>query len=165
MRDFLGRVEEATPGDPERPVLWVSKSLDNLAAALCAMGHRVSRKTVGRLLRRLGFSRQDNFKADESRDHPDRDAEMATLDIHGDEFHPESNYTFKPRKQDRAVILARALTFARKQQARQAVPKRLSPVRMMQRIRQHIDIRVETPLPVRILNAIHPMPKSCIFTI
>jgi hypothetical protein len=41
-------------GDPERPLLWVSKSSEKLAAALRAMGHQISADTVGRLLRRLG---------------------------------------------------------------------------------------------------------------
>src|SRR4051812_19937857 len=40
------------------------------------MGHQVSADTVGRLLRRLGFSRQGNFKANEGRNHPDRDAQF-----------------------------------------------------------------------------------------
>lgn len=34
------------------------------------------------------------------------DAEMDTLAITGAEFHPEWNYTFLPRKQDRSVVLA-----------------------------------------------------------
>jgi hypothetical protein len=35
-------VEPATLGDPVRPLLWVSKSHDKLAAALRAMGHKIS---------------------------------------------------------------------------------------------------------------------------
>ena len=33
-------------------------------------------------------------------------AEMGTLEIKGDEFHPEWNYTITPRTGNRAVILA-----------------------------------------------------------
>jgi hypothetical protein len=69
-------VEPATLGDPERPLRWVSKSLAKLAAALRAIGHQVSPQTVGRLLRQLKFSRQGNVKADEGRQHPDRDAQF-----------------------------------------------------------------------------------------
>lgn len=58
------------------PLLWVSKSLEKLAAALRGKGHRVSVNSVRRLLRRLGFSRQGNFKANEGRGHPDRDAQF-----------------------------------------------------------------------------------------
>jgi hypothetical protein len=76
MSDLERLVEPATLGDPERPLRWVSKSLAKLAAALRAMGHQVSPQTVGRLLRQLKFSRQGNVKADEGRQHPDRDAQF-----------------------------------------------------------------------------------------
>jgi hypothetical protein len=52
--DLLRLVEPVTLGDPMRPLLWVSKSLEKLAAALRGMGHRVSANTVRRLLRALG---------------------------------------------------------------------------------------------------------------
>ncbi|MDE2171703.1 MAG: ISAzo13 family transposase, partial [Sphingomonadales bacterium] len=39
LSDLERLVEPATLGDPERPLLWVSKSLDKLASALGAMGH------------------------------------------------------------------------------------------------------------------------------
>jgi hypothetical protein len=54
VSDLLSLIEPATLGDPERPLLWVSKSSEKLAAALRAMGHQISADTVGRLLRRLG---------------------------------------------------------------------------------------------------------------
>src|SRR3954469_6742771 len=76
VSDLLSLIEPATLGDPERPLLWVSKSSEKLAAALRAMGHQVPADTVGPLLRRLGFSRQGNFKANEGRNHPDRDAQF-----------------------------------------------------------------------------------------
>jgi hypothetical protein len=76
VSDLLSLIEPATLGDPERPLRWVSKSLEKLAAALRAMGHQVSADTVGRLLDQLGFSRQGNFKANEGRSHPDRDAQF-----------------------------------------------------------------------------------------
>ena len=76
VSDLLSLIEPATLGDPERPLLWVSKSSEKLAAALRTMGHQISADTVGRLLRRLGFSRQGNFKANEGRNHPDRDAQF-----------------------------------------------------------------------------------------
>ena len=62
VSDLLSLIEPATLGDPERPLLWVSKSSEKLAAALRAMGHQVSADTVGRLLRRLGFSRQGKIR-------------------------------------------------------------------------------------------------------
>jgi len=54
VSDLLSLIGPATLGDPERPLLWVSKSSEKLAAALRAMGHQISADTVGRLLRRLG---------------------------------------------------------------------------------------------------------------
>lgn len=69
-------VEPATLGDPERPLLWVSKSLDKLARALGDMGHTISPNSVRKLLVGLGFSRQVNRKADEGAKHPDRDAQF-----------------------------------------------------------------------------------------
>ena len=69
-------VEPATLGDPERPLLWVSKSMDKLADALTAMGHPISADTVAKELVKLGFSRQHNRKADEGSRHPDRNAQF-----------------------------------------------------------------------------------------
>jgi DDE family transposase len=75
--DALKRlVEPVTLGDPERPLLWVSKSPDKLAATLTAMGHPISADTVDKELARLGFSRQRNRKTDEGSRHPDRNAQF-----------------------------------------------------------------------------------------
>jgi hypothetical protein len=79
LADLDRLVEPATRGDPERPLLWVSKSRDKLAAALEDMGHAVSSNTVGKLLGKLGFSRQSNRKTDEGSRHPDRDAQFGHI--------------------------------------------------------------------------------------
>jgi len=76
LADLERLVEPATRGDPERPLLWASKSCDKLAAALGDMDHAVSPNTVRKLLIRLGFSRQANRKADEGSRHPDRNAQF-----------------------------------------------------------------------------------------
>ncbi|MFZ3034422.1 MAG: ISAzo13 family transposase [Parvibaculum sp.] len=76
LTDLERLVEPATRGDPERPLLWVSKSLDKLASALTDMGHAISPNSVRKLLIGLGFSRQSNRKADEGSRHPDRDAQF-----------------------------------------------------------------------------------------
>jgi len=39
-------VEPGTRGDPVRPLIWVSKSMDKLAQALTAMGHPIGADTV-----------------------------------------------------------------------------------------------------------------------
>src|SRR6202040_797359 len=70
--DLKRLVEPATLGDPIRPLVWVSKSLDKLASALVAMGHSISPNGVRKLLTEIGFSRQVNRKTDEGTRHPDR---------------------------------------------------------------------------------------------
>jgi Rhodopirellula transposase DDE domain len=69
-------VEPATLGDPMRPLLWVSKSMDKLAEILTGMGHPISADTVRKELVKLGFSRQYNRKAEEGSKHPDRNAQF-----------------------------------------------------------------------------------------
>ena len=76
LDDLRRLVEPATRGDPERPLLWVSKSLAKLAAALREMGDEIGPTTVRKLLRQLGFTRQGNRKAVEGTNHPDRDAQF-----------------------------------------------------------------------------------------
>ena len=69
-------VEPATLGDPMRPLIWVSKSMDKLAEALTAGGHPISADTVDKELVKLGFSRQFNRKTNEGSRHPDRNAQF-----------------------------------------------------------------------------------------
>lgn len=76
LEDLKGIVEPVTLGDPVRPLLWVSKSLDKLAKALQGMGHAVSANSIRPLLCELGFSRQANRKAEEGSWHPDRNAQF-----------------------------------------------------------------------------------------
>jgi hypothetical protein len=76
VADLESLVEPATRGDPERALLWVSKSLDKLASALGDMGHSISPNSVRKLLIQLGFSRQANRKTTEGASHPDRNAQF-----------------------------------------------------------------------------------------
>jgi len=69
-------VEPATLGDPMRPLIWVSKSMDKLADTLTATGHPISADTVSKELEKLGFSRQFNRKTNEGSRHPDRNAQF-----------------------------------------------------------------------------------------
>jgi Rhodopirellula transposase DDE domain len=79
LDDLKRLVEPATLGDPVRPLLWVSKSLDKLASALVFMGHSISPNSVRKLLVEIGFSRQVNRKADEGSSHPDRNAQFESI--------------------------------------------------------------------------------------
>lgn len=76
LEDLRQILEPITLGDPERPLRWVSKSHQKLAAALQAQDHTVSPNTVRTLLPQLGYSRQTNRKANDGRQHADRDAQF-----------------------------------------------------------------------------------------
>ena len=76
VADLERLVEPATRGDPMRPLLWVSKSHDKLAAELRKLGHTISANSVKRRLPKMGFRRHANRKADEGSRHPDRNAQF-----------------------------------------------------------------------------------------
>jgi transposase len=72
-------VDPATRGDAMSLLVWTTKSTRKLAAALSSMGHRVSDRTVARMLREMGFSLRGNAKVVEGRQHEDRDAQFPYL--------------------------------------------------------------------------------------
>jgi hypothetical protein len=77
LKAYLGRlVDPVTRGEPTSPLLWTSKSTRTLAKELNRLGHKVSYRTVARLLLDLGFSLQANRKTREGKQHPDRDAQF-----------------------------------------------------------------------------------------
>ena len=63
-------------GDPMRPLMWVSKSREKLAAALREMGHTISANSIPKLLGILKYSRQTNRKTLEGSHNPDRNAQF-----------------------------------------------------------------------------------------
>ena len=65
-------------GDPTSPLRWTCKSRAKLAAALTQRGWRVSSTTVGRLLRKLGYSLQAAQKRREGTAHPDPMPSLST---------------------------------------------------------------------------------------
>ena len=69
---LMNMVEPMTRGDPESPLRWTCLSTSNLAKELTRQGHRVSPRTVGRLLVADGYSLQSNRKTKEGGAHPDR---------------------------------------------------------------------------------------------
>jgi transposase len=80
LGDLQKLLEASTRGDPMSPLLWTSKSLDKLCAALKDMQHNVSPNVVAKLLRKLGYSLQSNRKTREGSKHPDRDEQFQYLD-------------------------------------------------------------------------------------
>jgi hypothetical protein len=66
-------LDSSVIGDPEKTLRHVSKSADNLSAALKARGIEASPETVRRTLKRLGYRMQGNRKVNSN---PDRDAQF-----------------------------------------------------------------------------------------
>ena len=69
-------VDPATRGDPTGPLRWTCSSAARLSRELQEAGHRVSERSVDRLLHALGYSLQANRKTLEGKQHPDRDAQF-----------------------------------------------------------------------------------------
>jgi hypothetical protein len=76
---LLKLVEPVTRGHPESPLLWSSKSTRKLAGELSRQGHRVSDRTVAKLLKAERYSLQANRKTKEGASHPDRDAQFCYI--------------------------------------------------------------------------------------
>ncbi len=67
LEDLRRLVEPATMGDPMRPLLWVSKSREKLAAALRALNHAVSANTE--LARKAAGQPRRGGRSDRRHDH------------------------------------------------------------------------------------------------
>lgn len=76
LKDLKALVEPSTRGDPQSPLLWTCKSTRNLADELVRQDHRISYRTVARLLHDMDYSLQANRKTREGSSHPDRDAQF-----------------------------------------------------------------------------------------
>jgi transposase len=72
-------VHPETRGNPMSLLRWTSKSTANLASDLVRQGFTVSDDTVGRLLKRLGYSLQAPSKSKELTKHPDRNGQFEYL--------------------------------------------------------------------------------------
>jgi hypothetical protein len=68
--------EDAIRGDPESPLLWISRSQRNIVEVLAEQDFVVGQKLVGLLLQRMGYSCQANKKTREGTNHPDRNAQF-----------------------------------------------------------------------------------------
>jgi Rhodopirellula transposase DDE domain len=64
---------EEVAGDPMGPQRWVRSSLRNIAGQLKKQGHQACHHTVGRLLRKMGYSLRLAKKTQVGPAHPDRD--------------------------------------------------------------------------------------------
>jgi hypothetical protein len=69
-------VEPHTAGDPEKILIWTSKSVRNIQESLNAKGYKISHESVRQMLQTLGYSLQSNRKTEEGGHHPDRDTQF-----------------------------------------------------------------------------------------
>lgn len=77
VRSLDGLIEPVTRGHPESSLRWTCKSVRNLSADLSSRGHKVSYRTIARMLTDMGYSLQANRKTSEGKkDHPDRNEQF-----------------------------------------------------------------------------------------
>lgn len=69
-------MEEDTAGNPMNYLKWTNKSLHKLEKELKGRGHTISYRTIGRRLKKMGYSLQQNKKTFEGSTHPERDAQF-----------------------------------------------------------------------------------------
>lgn len=69
-------VEPSSRGEPECPLRWTCKSVNQLASALQGQGYSVCAMTVYTLLTEMGYSLQSNRKTQEGKQHPERDEQF-----------------------------------------------------------------------------------------
>lgn len=74
-------VNGSTLGNPEKTLLWTTKSLRNIEKVLQEKGFEITHDTVGNLLRDMGYSLQLNQKMLQvGEPHPDRDDQFRYID-------------------------------------------------------------------------------------
>ena len=72
-------IDPLTRGDPSSALRWTSKSTEKLANELRMQGFSISADTVGRMLRKAGYSLQSARKRLEGTSHPDRDEQFKRI--------------------------------------------------------------------------------------
>jgi hypothetical protein len=73
---LAGLLEEATRGDPVIEVKWTTLSLRDLEREMAALGFRVRKDALARMVRAAGYSLQGMSRTTEGGQHPDRDAQF-----------------------------------------------------------------------------------------
>jgi len=75
-QELLKIIEESTQGDPETPLLWTSKSLENLKNALEDLGWSISAPVISAILEKNEYSMQANKKRFEGETTENRDSQF-----------------------------------------------------------------------------------------
>ena len=80
-------VADTTYGNPENPLTWTTKSLRNLRECLEEKGYEIKHDTVGKILKELGYSLQQNQKMQQlGEPHPDREEQFRFINKKSSEF-------------------------------------------------------------------------------
>lgn len=69
-------VEPTSQGEPECPLRWTCKSVNQLTDALQEQGYTICAMTVYTLLVEMGYSLQSDRKTQEGKQHPERDGQF-----------------------------------------------------------------------------------------
>jgi transposase len=86
LQDIKEIVSPYIMGDPEKPLIWCSKSIRKIKKALEERGYQISHETIRKCLQIMGFSLQTNKKTKEGGGHPDRDAQFEHINTVAEEF-------------------------------------------------------------------------------
>ena len=89
VNDLDRLVKPYERGTPESCLRWTCRSLRNICAELCKMGHSISYVSVGKLLEQLGYTLQSNKKSHERAGAPDRDAQFQHIHDAAEAFFDE----------------------------------------------------------------------------
>jgi transposase len=87
IRNLDKIIEPVTRGHPESSLRWTCKSVRNLSDDLLKRGHKVSYRTIARMLGSMGYSLQANRKTSEGKkDHPDRNEQFLYINKTAERF-------------------------------------------------------------------------------
>jgi transposase len=78
-KSLLALVDEITLHDYESPLIWTYKSTRTLAQELREKGHNVSHEKVAQILKKNGYSLQNNTKTKENADNKERELQFKII--------------------------------------------------------------------------------------
>ena len=88
IKDAIERiVSDKTYGNPENPLTWTTRSLRNITEKLVEARYEIKHDTVGKILKELGYSLQQNQKMLQlGEPHPDRNEQFEFINRKSGEF-------------------------------------------------------------------------------
>ena len=69
-------IEPSIAGNPQSPILWVSRSLRHLESEMNNHGYRISYAKIGHILHNMGYNLKGNKKTREGKSNPDRNEQF-----------------------------------------------------------------------------------------